>query len=31
MSFRPPSFRGRLHEARTATAVGRLAGLAFLI
>jgi DMSO/TMAO reductase YedYZ molybdopterin-dependent catalytic subunit len=29
--FRPPSFRGRLHDARTATAIGRLLGTAFAV
>lgn len=28
---RPPSFSGRLHDARTATTVGRLLGSAFLV
>lgn len=31
MRFRPPSFSGRLHDARTATVVGRLLGLAVLV
>lgn len=29
--FRPPSFAGRLHDARTATAVGRWLGAAFAV
>ncbi|MEU8759616.1 molybdopterin-dependent oxidoreductase [Streptomyces sp. NPDC048659] len=29
--FRPPSFTGRLHDARTATAVGRWLGAAFAV
>ncbi|MFB6958050.1 molybdopterin-dependent oxidoreductase [Streptomyces sp. NPDC056309] len=30
-SFRPPVFRGRLHDARTATSIGRWLGLAFAV
>ncbi|MFF6772070.1 molybdopterin-dependent oxidoreductase [Streptomyces sp. NPDC012637] len=30
-AFRPPRFTGRLHDARTATAVGRWLGLAFAV
>ncbi|MEU8522948.1 molybdopterin-dependent oxidoreductase [Streptomyces sp. NBC_01216] len=29
--LRPPAFTGRLHDARTATAVGRLLGVAFAV
>jgi DMSO/TMAO reductase YedYZ molybdopterin-dependent catalytic subunit len=31
LRIRPPSFSGRLHDARTATVVGRLLGLAILV
>ncbi|WBB58489.1 molybdopterin-dependent oxidoreductase [Streptomyces sp. WMMC500] len=31
LRIRPPSFSGRLHDARTATVVGRLLGLAVLV
>lgn len=30
-AFRPPAFRGRLHDPRTATAVGRWLGAAFAV
>lgn len=30
-SLRPPVFRGRLHDARTATSIGRWLGLAFAV
>ncbi|MFD5325211.1 molybdopterin-dependent oxidoreductase [Streptomyces sp. NPDC127092] len=30
-AFRPPAFHGRLHDARTATAVGRWLGAAFAV
>ena len=30
-ALRPPSFRGRLHDARTATVIGRLLGIAFAV
>ncbi|MET9958284.1 molybdopterin-dependent oxidoreductase [Streptomyces sp. NPDC006326] len=30
-AVRPPAFRGRLHDARTATAVGRWLGVAFAV
>jgi DMSO/TMAO reductase YedYZ molybdopterin-dependent catalytic subunit len=31
LSLRPPVFRGRLHDARTATQIGRWLGLAFAV
>ncbi|WP_373310969.1 molybdopterin-dependent oxidoreductase [Streptomyces alanosinicus] len=31
LSLRPPVFRGRLHDARTATSIGRWLGLAFAV